>query len=319
MRKEGGVLVTGSAGFVGRALTERLVLLNEYRVFAGVRTDERSVPAGALPRVVDLQDASTDWSGALSGVTEVVHCAARVPGTGDQDEAEYRRINVDGTLRLAKGAADAGVRRFVFLSSVKVNGESCPTGKPFTPANPPAPEDAYGRSKLEAERGILELARETEMEVVIVRAPLVYGPGVGGNFEVMRRWVTKGLPLPLGAIRNRRSLLGLRNLVDFLQICLQHPAAANRVWMVSDDDDVSTSELLRRLGRAVGRPARLVPVPAALIRLLAKAVGKPGVARRLCDSLQVDITETKFRLGWSPPVSMTDELSEMIASRRHRP
>ncbi|KTG16291.1 MULTISPECIES: SDR family oxidoreductase [unclassified Guyparkeria] len=305
------VLVTGASGFVGRALTERLVSLQGRRARAGVRMESRSVPAGAVPVVVDLQDASSDWSEALDDVTAVVHCAARVPGATNGDEAAYRQVNVDGTLRLAKAASDAGVRRFVFLSSVKVNGESSPVGKPFTPNDSPAPEDAYGRSKLEAETGLLELARETGMEVVIVRSPLVYGPGVGGNFEMMRRWAAKGIPLPLGAIRNRRSLVGLANLVDFLLTCLHHPAAVNRVWMVSDDDDVSTTELLQRLGQAVGRPARLIPVPAFLLRLIATLLGKRAVARRLCDSLQVDVIESRSRLGWRPAVTMADELSRM--------
>ncbi len=312
---EGAVLVTGAAGFVGHALTKRLLSLNEGRVLAGVRTDSRSVPAGSAPVVVDLEDASADWADALAGIMAAVHCAARVPDSRNEDEAAYRRVNVDGTLRLARAAAASGVRRFVFLSSIKVNGESSPVGKPFTPNDPPAPEDAYGRSKLEAERGLLELARETEMEVVIVRAPLVYGPGVGGNFETMRRWVARGIPLPLGMIHNRRSLVGLGNLVDFLVTCLQHPVAANRVWMVSDDDDVSTTELLQRLGESVGRPARLIPVPALLIRLLAASIGKRGIARRLCDSLQVDMAETRSRLGWRPPVAMVDELSRMRLGR----
>jgi len=304
------LLVTGASGFVGRDLVRELASSGRD-VIGGVRKAPADLPSGMRSAVIDLDDASAAWSSELVGVRAVVHCAARVPGGVDGDESTFRRVNVEGTLRLARAAATSGVRRFVFISSVKVNGEASPPGKPFTPDSQPAPEDAYGRSKLEAENALLTLARETGMEVVIVRAPLVYGPGVGGNFQTMMHWVERGIPLPLGAIRNRRSLVALDNLVDFLITCLDHPAAANRIWMVSDDDDVSTPELLRRVGRASGRPARLLPVPPFLIRGLAAVTGKRGVARRLCDSLQVDITESRLQLDWEPPITMADTLSRM--------
>lgn len=308
----GRILVTGAKGFVGRAVLERLALEGHTGLMGGVRKATDALPVGIDPVVADLADGEAPWDSILSGVNVVVHCAARVHvmnETDDDSVAAYRRVNVDGTVALARAAAEAGVRRFVFLSSIKVNGESTLPGSPFMPDDPPAPADPYGRSKLEAEQALLELADQSGMEVVIIRAPLVYGPGVGGNFATMMRWVEKGIPLPLGAIDNRRSLVGLGNLVDFLLTCLHHPAAANRVWMVSDDDDVSTTELLRRVGRAVGRPARLIPTPVFLIRGLAALIGRRGVGRRLGDSLQVDISASRSRLGWEPPVTMAEELA----------
>ncbi len=253
----------------------------------------------------------------LSRVDAIVHLAARVHvmnDTASDPLTEFRRVNVDGTLNLARQAAAAGVRRFVFVSSVKVNGEETLPGKPFSAADAPAPVDPYGISKFEAERGLLQLASETGLEVVIVRPPLVYGPGVKANFEKMVRWLAKGMPLPLGGVHaNRRSLIGLDNLVDLLTVCLRHPAAAGHVFMASDGEDLSTTDLLRRLGKAMHRPARLVPVPPALLELGGRLLGREDVVRRLTGSLQVDIGKTRQVLGWEPPVAVDEGLQRVCA------
>jgi nucleoside-diphosphate-sugar epimerase len=228
--------------------------------------------------------------------------------------AEFRRVNVDGTLRLARQAAEAGVRRFVFVSSIKVNGEHSQPGQPFTADQIPAPGDPYGVSKCEAESELRALSQETGMEVVIIRPPLVYGPGVKANFLAMMRWLQRGVPLPLGGVtENRRSLVFLGNLVDLIVTCIDHPAAANQTFLVSDDEDLSTAVLLRRMAAALGRPARLIPLPAGLITLGAKLIGRPGIAQRLCGSLQVDIGKTKAVLDWSPPVSVDEGLRRTAA------
>jgi nucleoside-diphosphate-sugar epimerase len=221
---------------------------------------------------------------------------------------EFRSVNVAGTLNFARQAARAGVQRFLFISSIKVNGEQTPLGGCFTADDAPAPEDSYGISKWEAEQGLQQGARETGMEVVIIRPPLVYGAGVKGNFASMIKLVAKGLPLPLGAIHNRRSLVALDNLVDLIVTCIDHPAATNQVFLAGDGEDLSTSELLRRVGATMGRPARLLPVPAGLLQLGAKVLGKQAMAQRLLGSLRVDIAKTREILGWEPPLSVDEGL-----------
>ena len=221
---------------------------------------------------------------------------------------EFRRVNVEETLNLARQAAAAGVHRFVFISSIKVNGESTSLGQAFAVENVPNPQDPYGISKLEAEQGLIDISNQVGMEVVIIRPPLVYGPGVKANFLAMMRWLQKGLPLPLGAIYNRRSLAALDNLVDLIVTCLDHPAAANRTFMVSDDEDISTTELLRRTSKALGKPAYLVPVPESLLQIGAKLLGKQGIIPRLFGNLQVDISHTKQILDWTPPINVDDGL-----------
>jgi len=229
---------------------------------------------------------------------------------------EFRRVNVQGTLNLARQAAAAGVKRFAFVSSIKVNGESTQLGAPFKADDVPAPNDAYGLSKMEAEHGLREIALQTGIDVVIIRPPLVYGPGVKANFAAMMRWLQRGAPLPLGAIHNQRSLVALDNLVDLIVTCLSHPAAANQTFLVADGEDVSTTGLLRRMGQALGRPARLVPVPASWLKLAAAMVGKPDVAQRLCGSLQVDIEKTRRLLGWTPPISLDEGLKKAAEGLR---
>lgn len=305
------VLLTGATGFVGTGLTKRISGLTDLQLFAAVRQQMRSFPDGvtAVP-VADLT-SDTDWREALEGVEVVIHSAARVHVMNDEAAdslAEYRRVNLAGTLNLARQAVDAGVKRFVFISSIKVNGEGTPPGRAFKADDAPAPVDPYGVSKLEAERELQVLAHETGLEVVIIRPVLVYGPGVKANFLSMMSWLQRRLPLPLGAIHNKRSMVALDNLVDLIITCIDHPQAANQVFLVSDGEDLSTTELLRRTGQALGRPARLLPVPAFLLKWAARLLGKPGIAQRLCGSLQVDISKTRTLLGWTPPVTVDDAL-----------
>lgn len=247
----------------------------------------------------------------MRNVEQIVHLAARVHVMNDKSSdpfTEFRRVNVEGTVNLARQAADAGVRRFVFLSSIKVNGEFTQEGRPFTADDAPAPQDPYGVSKHEAERLLQQIAVETDMEVVIIRPPLVYGPGVKANFASMMRWLARGVPLPLAAVtENRRSLVALDNLVDLIVTCLSHPAAANQTFLVSDGEDLSTADLLRRMGAALDHPARLFYTPPALLKLGIQVV-KPGIYQRLCGSLQLDIAKTRQMLSWNPPVSVDEGL-----------
>lgn len=254
----------------------------------------------------------TDWTVTLRSVDQVVHLAARVHVMNDKSSdplAEFRQVNVEGTANLARQAAAAGVRRFVYLSSIKVNGEFTQEGRPFTADDAPAPEDSYGVSKHEAEQSLRQIAADTGMEVVIIRPPLVYGPGVKANFESMMRWLARGVPLPLAAVtQNRRSLVALENLVDLIVTCLSHSAAANQTFLVSDGEDLSTAGLLRRMGVALGHPARLVYVPTSMLKLASQVANRPGIHQRLCGSLQLDITKTRRLLGWTPSVSIDEGL-----------
>lgn len=300
------VLVTGASGFVGRHLVRRC-LNDGLEVTALVRHASSVITSGLKTRVIAGLEQLGDVSDALQGQAVVVHCAARVHVMKDRSEnplAAFRAVNVAGTLDLARQAAAAGITRFIYLSSVKVHGESTATGRPFTEEDLPFPQDAYAQSKCEAEVGLRQLAAQTNMAVVIIRPSLVYGAGVGANFKVMMTAVRRGWPLPLGRIDNRRSLVAIDNLVDLMRVCMVHPAAANQAFLVSDGQDLSTTQLLRHLGVSLGRPARLLPVPASLLRLIAALLGRLTVADRLCASLQVDIGKAQRVLGWTPPVSI---------------
>lgn len=308
------ILITGATGFVGSALARRLVIDDsKFEVRAAVRSNDAIMPRGVHGALVGDISANTDWKESLKNVSTVVHLAARVHVMNDtiaDPLSEFRRVNVQGTLNLAKQAAEAGVRRFLFISSIKVNGEQTIPGDPFRAEKEPTPADPYGISKLEAEQGLKELASRTGMDVVIIRPPLVYGPGVKANFQSMMRWLQLGIPLPLGAIRNQRSLVSLDNLIDLITVCIGHPAAVNQTFLVSDGEDLSTPQLLMRMGRALGSPARLLPVPTPLLNFAGALTGKGEIIKRLCESLQVDITHTRKVLEWTPPQSVDEGLKK---------
>lgn len=308
------VLLTGASGFVGKA-----VLKTAQQRSIRVRPVFRSMDsAKGHPEAVLVSglDGAADWSQALKSVDVVIHAAARAHIMREEaldPLAEYRRVNVEGTLNLARQAATAGVRRFVFISSIKVNGEATAPGRPFRAGDAPAPEDAYGQSKAEAEAQLKQVAQEVGMEVTIIRPPLIYGPGVTGNFASLIRWVRRGLPLPLGGVtHNRRSLVGLDNLVDLILVCADHPKAANQTFLISDGEDLSSTELIRRIGKALRRPARLIWVPAGLISFIAGLVGKKGISQRLLGSLQVDIHKTCELLNWKPSVAVDEGLRRAV-------
>lgn len=300
------ILITGANGFVGKALCRHVRCQGRDVATVG-RTDH----VGASDYQVALIDRQTDWGGILDGIGVVIHLAARVHVMREQlanPLGAYRETNVEGTLNLARQAAQAGVRRFIFISSIKVNGEQTLPGRPFTADDAPASVDAHGISKLEAEHGLLALAKETQMEIVIIRPPLVYGPGGKGNFFSMLKLVRRSWPLPFGAIHNQRSLVAIDNLVSLITTCVDHPAAANQIFLVSDGEDLSTSDLLRRLAKAAGVSSRLIPVPSGLLSIGFMLLGKRMIAQRLLGSLQVDISKTKEILGWTPPVTVDEGL-----------
>jgi len=302
------LLVTGGNGFVG----SRVLTVLQQQSGLTATGSVRQMPSGTTGCwETGCLNGETDWSKATNGVDCVVHTAARVHVVRDSAAdplAEFRRVNLQGTLNLAQQAATAGVRRFVFISTVKVHGESTALGKPFSANDVLAPLDPYSISKMKAERGLRNIADDTGMEVVIIRPPLVYGPGAKANFQTMMLWLSRSIPLPLGAIHNQRSLVALDNLVDLIVTCTHHPAAANQTFLVSDGEDLSTTQLLRRMGQAMGKPARLIPVAPALLRAGATLLGKPELAQRLCGSLQVDMAKTQQLLGWSPPISVDEGL-----------
>nr|WKF58545.1 N-acetyl-alpha-D-glucosaminyl-diphospho-ditrans,octacis-undecaprenol 4-epimerase [Paraburkholderia busanensis] len=302
------VLVTGASGFVGSRLCEELAARGVP--FVG----SARVARGALIGVGELAP-DTDWSAALRNVTDIVHLAARVhvmEETESDPLTAFRRVNVAGTLNLARQAAAAGVKRMVFVSSVKVNGEAT-TGKPYVETDAAAPQDPYGVSKHEAEQALWEVARQTSLEVVVVRPPLVYGPGVKANFLNLMRAIGRGIPLPIGSVRNARSMVAVDNLADFLVTTLQHDAAAGQTFLISDGDDLSTSTLARKLGSAMRRPARLLPVPVFMLRLLGALTGKRGAIDRLTGSLQVDIRHARERLGWQPRSSVDEAIQRTVS------
>ena len=256
-------------------------------------------------------DGHTDWGAALDGVTTVIHLAARVHVTRDTAAdplAEFRRVNVAGTERLALQAAARGVRRLVYVSSIKVNGERT-DGRPFGDSDMPRPEGAYAQSKLEAEHVLRGIAARTGLDVVIVRPPLVYGPGVKGNFLSLLRLVDSGLPLPFARCDNRRSLIGVTNLADLLAECALHPAAAGEIFLAADGEDLSTPGLVRRVAGALGRRARLLPVPVSWLGGAARLLGRAALYERLCGSLQVDAGKAGRVLGWRPRLTVDDELT----------
>jgi nucleoside-diphosphate-sugar epimerase len=306
------VLITGASGFIGKKVVEQALALG-YSVCATSRLGQKisshfySVGVGAI-------DENTNWNNVLVDCEVVLHLAARAHIVNDFAEnslAEYRRVNVRATLNLANQAVRVGVRRFVFVSSIGVNGSET-FGKPFSAEDRASPNSDYAISKFEAEQALMNLSAKTGLEVVIVRPPLVYGPNAPGNFGTLMRWLAIGLPLPLGSVCNKRSFIGLDNLTDFLILCLQHPAANGQTFLVSDGEDVSTTELLRLTACAMGKKVILFPIPIFILELCANLLGKHDLARRLLGSLQIDITKTRNLLGWSPRVSLNEGLKDTV-------
>jgi nucleoside-diphosphate-sugar epimerase len=303
-------LVTGASGFIGSAVMSRAIQDGRMQVRGTVRQRPSRTSASAETVLVGDLGTDTDWQSALSGIDTVVHTAARahiMRESSAQPLLEFRRANVEGTLNLARQAAAAGVHRFIFISSIGVNGAES-FKRPFTAADPAAPHSPYALSKYEAECGLQQIARDSGMQFVIIRPPLVTGARAPGNFRRLMQCVSRGIPLPLGGIHNLRSIVSVDNLVDLIVTCVAHPNAADEIYLVSDNEDLSTSELLRRLGRSFDRPARLIPVPASILRAGAALMGKTAAAQQLCGSLQVDISKTRTRLGWSPPISVDEGL-----------
>lgn len=308
------ILVTGSSGFVGSRVME-MAKERGWESVGVVRAS--STHALNSPELFPIQalDAKTDWQGAFDKVDCVVHCAARVHQMQESESdvlEAYRLVNTHGTLHLAEQAAKAGVKRFVFVSSIKVNGERTLPEQPFTTEVLNAPDDPYGLSKYQAELALKALCERTDMELVIIRPPLVYGPGVKANFQSMIRWVAKGVPLPLGAIQNARSLVYIDNLVDLILTSCVHPHASGHTFLVSDGEDVSTTQLLKAVAGAMGKPSALIPIPMRWIQLAAKFIGKPAVAERLCSNLQVDIEQTQSVLNWSPVVPFHEGITRTV-------
>ena len=307
------ILLTGVTGFVGRALVNEMLRL-ELTVVAAVRSLSADLPGDVRQYVVGDLLLNTEWSLALNDIDVVIHSAARVHIMDDRVAdplSEFRKVNVDGTLNLARQAAEEGVKRFVFISSIKVNGEITSDGCPFRPDDNINVTDPYGLSKYEAEQGLLALAKSTSIEVVIIRPPLIYGPGVKANFRSLLKWVNRGLPLPFALIQNKKSFIALDNLVNFIIHCVDHPKAANEIFLISDGEDVSTAELLRKIAKAFDKKAILLPIPVSLMKVVAKGLGKEDVANRLFGSLQVDSSKARDLLGWEPVITMDEQLKKI--------
>ena len=309
------VLVTGGSGFVGRALFENLKFKKKYLVHLTTRANQKKLFEGSKVFNIGEIDPNTNWKDALDGVNCVVHCAARAHMMEKKQTDllnAYRRINVDGTKNLAKQAAGRGVKRFILLSSVKVNGEETITSKSFKYDDIPQPEDAYGISKWEAEQALLEIFKQTGLEVVIIRPPLVYGEGVKGNFLRLLDIVYKQIPLPFAKINNLRSFVGLDNLIDLITCCIEHPKAGGKTFLVSDGEDLSTTDLIRKLSKFMHKSPRLFQVPQLIIQLIGRLVGKSLEAKRLLGSLRVDNFYTHKILGWSPPFTLDESLKKTV-------
>jgi UDP-glucose 4-epimerase len=309
------ILLTGGTGFIGKALLSEL-LNNKFLLVSAVRRLNPNIPSPISEYEIKNIDSKTNWGHLVQDIDTIIHLAARAHILNDTNTdplAVFREINTEGTLGLARQAASAGVRRFIFISSIGVNGNQT-TSAPFTMDDIPVPIEPYAISKLEAEIGLKKIGEKTGMEIVIIRPPLVYGSDAPGNFRRLISLVAKSIPLPLGAIHNRRSFIALDNIVDLIKTCIEHPNAANQTFLASDDDDLSTTELLQRLATSLGKPSHLIPVPAYLLTTAATLLGKRDLIQRLCGSLQVDISHTKQILNWSPPLSVTDALQKTADS-----
>ncbi|MEZ7500932.1 sugar transferase [Psychrobacter sp. Arc29] len=306
------ILVTGANGFVGKSLVKRLIT-TEHQAIAGVRKLPE-LQQDCAYRILNSLENNTDLSGALKDIDVVVHSAARVhvmKEAATDPLAEFRKVNVDGTLNLARQAVQAGVKRFIFISSIKVNGENTELGHPYTAESKPYPTDPYSISKYEAEKSLLKLAESTPLEVVIIRPTLVYGENVKGNFRSLMKWTYKGLPLPIGGITtNLRSLVSVDNLTDFIITCIDHKNAKNQIFLISDDDDISTAGLLDKIARGLGVKNKALSIPTNMINIAANILGKPGIAERLSGSLQVDIEKSKTLLDWQPKHTTAESIQK---------
>jgi nucleoside-diphosphate-sugar epimerase len=317
--KKPHILVTGANGFVGRALCRRLSA-EGFPVRQAVRNNAAADNLSGDVVVVGDIGPDTEWQEALRNIEVVVHLAARVHmlhESGDTVAAVYRHVNRDGTIRLAEQAARAGVRRLIFLSSIKVNGEGTRPGQPYTEADTANPQDPYGISKWEAEEILRQMDRRGVIETVIVRPPLIYGPGVGANFLRLIKLVDRGLPLPFGHTANKRSLIAVENLCDFLLCCITHPAASGHTFLVSDGKDLSTTELVQLIGQYLGKIPPLLPVPYGLMRFPAALLNREELVTRLWGSLQVDINKAQQLLGWHPPIPVNTGIHETIQWYQH--
>jgi nucleoside-diphosphate-sugar epimerase len=307
------ILVTGANGFVGQFLCAELLGQGNEVVRAARHSNRSEVNL----TVVGSIEKNTNWSDALHQVDTVIHLAARVHIMTDKAVnplAEYRKVNVEGTLNLAQQAVKVGVKRFIYISTAKVNGESTQLDKPFTEVDLPNPQDDYGTSKFEAEQCLLAIARQTNMEVVIIRPPLVYGEGVKANFASLMRVIKKGVPLPFGAIYNKRSFVYVENLVSLIVCCINHPKAANHIFLVSDGQDLSTTELLKAIAKALGVRLWLLPIPRKLIEFVAATLRRRAMVQRLCGNLQLDISKAGNVLGWEPAYTVEYGLKKTAAS-----
>ena len=296
--------ITGANGFIGKRLCS-VLRHHGWHIRPFVR-DSRYAPLESMS-IEDI-GPSTDWSRALSEVATVIHTAAHVHHLRQPESELWQRcyhVNVEGTINLAQQASRLGVRRLIFLSSIKVNGEKTVSGEPFKDSSVPCPVDAYGNSKWEAERALNEIGRDSNLEIVIIRPPLVYGPGVKANFHLLMKLISMGIPLPLEGIINRRSFVAIDNLIDLVECCIDHPLAAGSTFLVSDDQDMSTPELVRAVSEAMGRPIRLFSAPQGLLTSGAMMLGRSEMVGRLVDCLQVDISKTKSMLNWSPPLTLS--------------
>jgi nucleoside-diphosphate-sugar epimerase len=309
------VLVTGTNGFVGEALCQLLVQKEDFEVKGAVR----KLYPHLEPRINYYQtgniDAQTNWSEALIGTDIVIHLASRVHLLKDPAPApleEFRRINVEGTINLAKQAIQAGVKRFIFASSIKANGEETGTDYAYQEKDTPKPQDGYGISKWEAEQALYQLAAESGLEVVILRPPLMYGPKVKANFLRLLKIVDQGVPLPFASIQNQRSFLYLGNFVDAIWHCMQHPQAVGQTFLVSDGEDISTPELIRQIAKALNRPARLFPCPPSLIQFAGQLTNKSSTVERLVGSLLIDSNKIRNQLGWKPPYTLQQGITETV-------